>query len=162
MKRITWEDFKTGNVVVHCDTIDKALHFMSMCHSKGIHWNKHENAYDTRWKKYTDDTCYRYDIFGKTLLYGPLNFYKEEDYYKIYNYEIDLIQDEIKSEEIEQNEWTLQDARIKYFTKSPSCIACKFSKNNSGVYVNELMCDVKFANINTEVAKTCEFYTIKF
>lgn len=167
MKKITWEDFKTGNVVIHCDTMEKAFHFIIKCNSEGIYWysRRANNPYKTEWEEYTSKTCYRYDKFTKTLLYSPLDFYEKEGCYEIYNYEIGLIQEKaVYSKELETISYddNLKNVRREYFTENPSCKGCLFGKESLTGIMGETSCEVKFRTVKNVDAESCKYYKIKF
>ena len=171
MKKITWEDFKTGNVIIHCDTKEKALHFITQCSEREIHWDRNtviKNPYETFWEKYEEDTCYRYNTFTGRLLYSPLSFYETMARYDIHTYEIDLIQDEIEETICDKitNDLSyddnLKNVRREYFTENPSCKGCLFGKESLTGIMGETSCEVKFRTVKNADAESCKYYKIKF
>lgn len=171
MKRITWEDFKTGNVVIHCDSKEKALHFITQCSEREIHWDRNtviKNPYETFWEKYEEGTCYRYNTFTGRLLYSPLSFYETMARYDIHTYEIDLIQDEIKEVMCDKitNDLSydddLKNMRRIYFNENPSCKGCLFGKESLTGIMGETSCEVKFRTVKNVDAESCKYYKIKF
>lgn len=38
MKNFNWEEFKNGEIAVHCDTEEKANDFLKECNKQGITW----------------------------------------------------------------------------------------------------------------------------
>ena len=171
MKKITWEDFKTGNVVIYCDSKEKALHFITQCSEREIHWDRNtviKNPYETFWEKYEEGTCYRYNTFTGRLLYSPLSFYETMARYDIHTYEIDLIQDEI--EEVICDKITndlsydddLKNMRRIHFNENPLCKGCLFGKESFTSLIDESYCEVRLEIVKNTHAEICKYYKIKF
>lgn len=72
---IDWERFKEGEIVVHCNTREKALAFLNECHERGILWSSGNDANERNyWDVNAENTFYCYDGIG--LWYGNI----AEDY----------------------------------------------------------------------------------
>ena len=82
-----------------------------------------------------------------------------------YNYEIDLIEDEVEySKELETISYddNLKNVRREYFTENPSCKGCLFGKESLTGIMGETSCEVKFRTVKNADAESCKYYKIKF
>uniref|UniRef100_UPI00402AF1D7 hypothetical protein n=1 Tax=[Ruminococcus] torques TaxID=33039 RepID=UPI00402AF1D7 len=75
-KKFRLEDYK-GNIVMHCNTEEKAKIFQIFLDRNGKSWGSGVNYLDQiNWKMYKKDTCY---LFNEGL-FGELEDFKEENY----------------------------------------------------------------------------------
>lgn len=75
-KKFRLEDYK-GNIVMHCDTEEKAKMFLKFLDRNGKCWDSGVSYLDQiNWKMYKKDTCY---LFNEGL-FGELEDFKEENY----------------------------------------------------------------------------------
>lgn len=77
------EEFKTKEIVIHCNTEAKADKLLEYLHNKNIKWSDGEELLNnTEYIRYKNQTCYSYrPDFGGVVLC-------EYDFYKINNYTI--------------------------------------------------------------------------
>lgn len=54
-----WDRFKNGEIAVHCDTEEKAKHFLKECDKQGIMWSINRANHHTNYDVYYETTCYR-------------------------------------------------------------------------------------------------------
>lgn len=56
----TWEQFKKGEIAVHCDTEEKAKDFLNKCNKESMYWVDFETIKDneTYYNEYKENTCY--------------------------------------------------------------------------------------------------------
>lgn len=78
MKKINWEAFKEGEMVVHCKTEEEAKDFCKQMYKHGMAWAS-GNSYlsYTHYEEYRDKTCYSGD-----------GGYQSYDYFEKYKYNI--------------------------------------------------------------------------
>ena len=90
MKNFNWEEFKNGEIAVHCDTEEKAKDFLKECEKRDIGWSSGKKAnHNTNWDSYKIDTCYScYILRERELVYGSKHFFKKEGL-EIIKWEID-------------------------------------------------------------------------
>lgn len=95
MKNFNWEEFKRGNIAVHCDTEAKAKDFLEKCDTKGIKFKARNRTTEgtNSWKWYKEQTIYC--INNNKLLYSS---YLERRArraigYKIIEWEIDTMKE---------------------------------------------------------------------
>ncbi|AUN19988.1 hypothetical protein RSJ22_00380 (plasmid) [Clostridium botulinum] len=78
-----WDEFKKGEIVIHCDTKEKAINFLGECNLQNIKWADKEYIIPTKcyFGQYESDTCYRFlnSDFICGLTYKSLKFYKSLD-----------------------------------------------------------------------------------
>ena len=62
MKNFNWEEFKKGNIAVHCDTEEKAKDFLKECDKEGIRWRYNNERTITEgsncWRVEKENTSY--------------------------------------------------------------------------------------------------------
>lgn len=91
MKNFNWEEFKRGNIAVHCDTEEKAKDFLKKCDKEGIRWNTGEYTHEfTEWNKHKKETSYSHYIKG--IVIARLDLDKARGY-KIIEWEIDTMKE---------------------------------------------------------------------
>ncbi|MHB9909252.1 hypothetical protein [Clostridium botulinum] len=83
MGNFDWNEFKKGKVVVHCDTKEKAINFLSECNLQNIKWVDKEDIIPTKcyFEKYETGIGYRFVPFESNeychgLTYDCLEFYE--------------------------------------------------------------------------------------
>lgn len=79
---INLDKMKQENVVVHCDTEDKAIKLLTALKEEGYNWwfNK-DLLNNTEYSKYGKYTCYRIsDLYRKKTIFDRYDFYKENMY----------------------------------------------------------------------------------
>jgi len=80
MKEFDWNEFKKGNITIHCKTKSEANDFCRLANTRGLRWDKNEGSNFSRgiefWEKYKEDTCYRYSNNGTGCWYGRIDCYK--------------------------------------------------------------------------------------
>lgn len=84
-------DLRNG-MVVHCDTEEKAIKFLSECENQGCKWlSGYKSCECNHWNMNKENTCYiiencksKKNIFY--IYYSDLNFFKEHNYH-IINFE---------------------------------------------------------------------------
>lgn len=60
-KKFRLEDYK-GNIVMHCDTWEKAKTFLKFLHKCGRNWLSGDSyLVYTRWEVYKENTCYEFN-----------------------------------------------------------------------------------------------------
>lgn len=113
MKRILnkqfLEEFKDGDVVIHCETLGQAKRLFKALKVNDIAWysGKELDEEDTNWKECGEETCYEYDYQG--ICYAEVDYYyKHEDV----NYEIVDFKDLIVFDEENPNIDDLQTGMI--------------------------------------------------
>ncbi|MGN1029754.1 MAG: hypothetical protein ACI4P7_06635 [Bacilli bacterium] len=118
MKNFNWEEFKRGNIAVHCDTEEKAKDFLKECDTKGIKFKVRNRTTEgtNSWKWYKEQTIYC--INNNKLLYSSY-LERRAIGYKIIEWEIDTMK-ELKSLEVMANieegqayKCTRKNARVK-------------------------------------------------
>lgn len=118
MKNFNWEEFKKGNIAVHCDTEEKAKDFLEKCDTKGIKFKVRNRTTEgtNSWKWYEEQTIYC--INNNKLLYSSY-LERRAIGYKIIEWEIDTMK-ELKFTEVIANikegqvwECTRENARLK-------------------------------------------------
>lgn len=117
MKNFNWEEFKKGNIAVHCDTEEKAKDFLKKCDKEGIRWNTGEYTHEfTEWNKHKKETSYSY--FTKGIVMTRLDLDKEQGL-KIIKWEVEDMK-ELTFKEVIANikegqvwECTRENARLK-------------------------------------------------
>lgn len=86
MKDFNWEEFKKGNIVVHCDTKEKSDNFIELCEKQSIkvdNVRKFSNYY-----RCDNDYNNWYRCDNKKLYHSTLKFYTDMGY-KIIKWQID-------------------------------------------------------------------------
>lgn len=117
MKNFNWEEFKKGNIAVHCNTEAKAKDFLKECDKNDIKWETGEYTHEsTEWNKHKKETSYSHYIKGVVIARLGLN---KALGYKIIEWEIDTMK-ELKSLEVMANieegqayKCTRKNARVK-------------------------------------------------
>lgn len=117
MKNFNWEEFKKGNIAVHCDTEEKAKDFLKECDKNDIKWETGEYTHEsTEWNEHKKETSYSHYIKGVVIARLGLN---KALGYKIIEWEIDTMK-ELKSLEVMVNikegqayKCTRKNARVK-------------------------------------------------
>ncbi|NFO71588.1 hypothetical protein FDC51_15800 [Clostridium botulinum] len=78
-----WSEFKKGEIVVYCDTKEKAINFLSECNLQNIKWVDKEDIIPTKcyFEKYETGIGYRFVPFESNeychgLTYDCLEFYE--------------------------------------------------------------------------------------
>ncbi|HDK7180744.1 TPA: hypothetical protein PTW06_003664 [Clostridium botulinum] len=78
-----WNEFKKGEIVIHCDTKEKAINFLSECNLQNIKWVDKEYIIPTKcyFEKYETGIGYRFVPFESNeychgLTYDCLEFYE--------------------------------------------------------------------------------------
>lgn len=67
-----WNDFKNGQIYVHCNTEEKAKNFIKKCYENDCKWIK-SNSNETHFDVEGKDICYRIGRVDNTLIYGNIN-----------------------------------------------------------------------------------------
>lgn len=117
MKNFNWEEFKKGNIAVHCDTEAKAKDFLKECDKNDIKWETGEHTHEsTEWNEHKKETSYSHYIKGIVIARLGLN---KAQGYKIIEWEIEDMK-ELKSLEVIANieegqayKCTRKNARVK-------------------------------------------------
>ena len=117
MKNFNWEEFKRGNIAVHCDTEEKAKDFLKKCDKEGIRWQRGQYTHEfTKWDIFKEGTSYSFFINGIAITRLDLD---KTQGYKIIEWEIDTMK-ELKSLEVMVNikegqayKCTRKNARVK-------------------------------------------------
>lgn len=81
-----WEDFKNGKIAVHCKTEEEAKEFIKQCYKHGMKWC-YSNENITHWDDVSEKNYYTYDICGKHICYGNLDW--KSDILIVVNYKED-------------------------------------------------------------------------
>lgn len=71
-----WDRFKNGEIAVHCDTEEKAKHFLKECDKQGIMWSIDRANHHTNYDVYYETTCYR--TIGGKLTYCDIEHFKRK------------------------------------------------------------------------------------
>ena len=71
-----WDRFKNGEIAVHCDTEEKAKHFLKECDKQGIMWSIDRANHHTNYDVYYETTCYR--TMGGKLTYCDIEHFKRK------------------------------------------------------------------------------------
>lgn len=99
MKIFNWEEFKKGNIAVHCDTEEKAKDFLKKCDKNDIKWETGEYTHEsTEWNEHKKETSYSHYIKGVVIARLGLN---KALGYKIIEWEIDTMKELTFTEVIE-------------------------------------------------------------
>lgn len=117
MKNFNWEEFKKGNIAVHCDTEEKAKDFLKKCDKEGIRWQRGQYTHEfTKWDIFKEGTSYSFFINGIAITRLDLD---KAQGLKIIEWEIDTMK-ELKSLEVIANieegqayKCTRKNARVK-------------------------------------------------
>ena len=79
MNNFDWNSFDSCRVVVLCDTMEKAKHFLEECSKRGCRWVSGEDLKtNSHWNRYGVKTCYR--ARRKEITYANVEFYEKEGY----------------------------------------------------------------------------------
>ncbi|MBE1304545.1 hypothetical protein G4W71_10980 [Clostridium botulinum] len=96
MKNFNWNEFKKGEIVVYCDTKEKAINFLSECNLNNIKWADGERIIPTQcfigdFEEYKNGICYRFvnDFYSYGLAHDEIDYYKNHDCYKTIEWEIE-------------------------------------------------------------------------
>lgn len=84
-----WDRFKNGKIAVHCDTEEKAKHFLKECDKQGIMWSIDRANHHTNYDVYYETTCYR--TMGEKLTYCDIEHFKRKGI-KIIKWEVKEIE----------------------------------------------------------------------
>ncbi|KEI90735.1 hypothetical protein N493_15105 [Clostridium botulinum B2 433] len=91
MGNFDWNEFKKGKVVVHCDTKEKAINFISKCNSYNMKWSDGTKVKSTEcyFEECENGICYRFknDDYGSVLTFEELSYYN--NFYPIIKWEIE-------------------------------------------------------------------------
>ena len=84
------EEFKSGKIVVNCQTEQQAEYFIIWCYNNNIRWvdelgNNGNNIPNTHYCMHFNGTCYRCD--NGCLVYGKKNTYDDKTMFEIVTYE---------------------------------------------------------------------------
>ncbi|MCI6692527.1 MAG: hypothetical protein MR510_08630 [Clostridium sp.] len=91
MKNFNWEEFKKGNIAVHCNTEEKAKDFLNECDKNDIKWETGEYTHEsTEWNEHKKETSYSHYIKGVVIARLGLN---KALGYKIIEWEIDTMKE---------------------------------------------------------------------
>jgi hypothetical protein len=82
MIEFDYDKIMKENVVVHCDTEEKANNLLLWADSKGLKWSDYKSYKYNFWNVYWQKTCY--DLYNGE--FTNYNYYKNNNY-KIYKYE---------------------------------------------------------------------------
>ena len=86
MKNFNWEDFKKGNIAVHCDTEEKAKDFLRKCDRQRFEWESGVPTIAcTKWNECKEETSYS---FLKGIRFARVSEHKLNGY-KIIKWEIE-------------------------------------------------------------------------
>lgn len=117
MKNFNWEEFKKGNIAVHCNTEEKAKDFLKECDREGITWQRGQYTHEfTKWDIFKEGTSYSFFINGIAITRLDLD---KTQGYKIIEWEIDTMKEltftEVMANIKEGQVWecTREDARLK-------------------------------------------------
>lgn len=79
MKNFNWEEFKNGEIAVHCDTEEKANDFLKECNKQGITWTDGDKTTEINcWFWYEKDTSYACRDGKSKLTFEFLKHYKDK------------------------------------------------------------------------------------
>ncbi|WP_308779611.1 hypothetical protein [uncultured Clostridium sp.] len=138
MKNFNWEEFKKGNIAVHCDTEEKAKDFLKECDKNDIKWETGEYTHEsTEWNEHKKETSYSHYIKGVVIARLGLN---KALGYKIIEWEIEDMKEltftEVIANKKEGQVWecTREDARLKTINIKEGSIVFIY-KDGSGVEV---------------------------
>jgi len=91
MKNFNWEEFKKGNIAVHCNTEEKAKDFLKECDREGITWQRGQYTHEfTKWDIFKEGTSYSFFINGIAITRLDLD---KTQGYKIIEWEIDTMKE---------------------------------------------------------------------
>ncbi|NFC29216.1 hypothetical protein EXM98_04775 [Clostridium botulinum] len=90
MKNFNWNEFKKGEIVVHCDTKEKAKDFLNKCVSNNIRWadTQHITPDINYFKNCGNGICYRFHNIVLGLVYETLKYFKDDDHVRIIKWKI--------------------------------------------------------------------------
>ena len=75
-----WNEFKKGEIVVHCDTKEKVINFINKCNSYNMKWSDGTKVKSTEsyFEECENGVCYRFinDDYGSALTFDELSYYK--------------------------------------------------------------------------------------
>ncbi|HCL4447107.1 TPA: hypothetical protein N2D16_002712 [Clostridium botulinum] len=85
-----WDEFKKGEIVVHCDTKEKAKDFLNKCVSNNIRWadTQHITPDINYFKNCGNGICYRFHNIVLGLVYETLKYFKDDDHVRIIKWKI--------------------------------------------------------------------------
>lgn len=93
MKNFNWEEFKNGEIAVHCDTEEKANNFLNECDKQGIAWTDGDKTTEINcWFWYKKDTSYACSEGKSKLTFESLEHYKDKGL-EIIKWEIDKMKE---------------------------------------------------------------------
>ena len=93
MKNFNWEEFKNGEIAVHCDTEEKANDFLKECNKQGITWTDGDKTTEINcWFWYEKDTSYACRDGKSKLTFEFLKHYKDKGL-EIIKWEIDKMKE---------------------------------------------------------------------
>lgn len=76
------EEFLSGDLVVNCDTEDKAIAFYSFLNKHNVYSNLSNDKVKILLAKYRENLCFRYNTKEHKLNYSPMKFYVNSNYEK--------------------------------------------------------------------------------
>ncbi|GAA0817549.1 hypothetical protein [Clostridium tertium] len=101
MKNFNWEEFKNGEIAVHCDTEEKANNFLNECDKQGIAWADGDKTTEINcWLLYKKNTSYVCSFEKSKLEFGFLEYNKDKGL-EIIKWEIDKMKELTFKEVIE-------------------------------------------------------------
>lgn len=114
---INLDKMKQENVVVHCDTEDKARKLLTVLKEDGYVWSglNKDLLRDIEYKKHHTNTCYRIPYLDeKEISFSGYDFYDKNNY-KIISFD-DLLEapEYLTAEQVEQEETITQQSTKKY------------------------------------------------
>lgn len=93
MKNFNWEEFKNGEIAVHCDTEEKANNFLNECDKQGIAWTDGDKTTEINcWLLYKKNTSYVCSFEKSKLEFGFLEYNKDKGL-EIIKWEIDKMKE---------------------------------------------------------------------
>ncbi|MDU2680177.1 hypothetical protein [Clostridium sp.] len=93
MKNFNWEEFKNGEIAVHCDTEEKANNFLNECDKQGIAWTDGDKTTEINcWFWYEKNTSYACRDGKSKLTFEFLKHYKDKGL-EIIKWEIDKMKE---------------------------------------------------------------------
>ena len=84
------ERVKTEEITIHTPTEEQAKTLLKALDERGYKWLRGEKLTTETWSEYDEeDTCYNFEL-DKKIMYGPLDWYQENNYTIIEFSEIDF------------------------------------------------------------------------
>lgn len=141
MKNFNWEEFKNGEIAVHCDTEEKANNFLNECDKQGIAWNDGDKTTEINcWFWHKKNTSYACSFGKSKLVFDFLEYHKDKGL-EIIKWEIDKMK-ELTFKEVIANikEGQIWESDIKIIKCSSSgniSVRSKFDDNTQIMTFNK-------------------------